>query len=235
MATNPINVNAVLIQRFPLFADLSLSQCLTIMSGTQERRFSRKQIIFSQGDPIRRILLLLSGCVKLTQFGQDGDEVILRLNGPGEIVGGPGLCSEGEHTSTARTMESSVALLWDTAHFGDLIERFPIFGSNLTRVLAGQLQEMDERFREVSTEKVRARLSNQLVRLSDQMGKKVEGCFEIGLSRAELAQLTGTTLFTVSRLLCEWETQGILSSRRECVLVRDLKALRSLANRQPED
>ena len=54
---------------------------------------------------------------------------------------------------------------------------------NLTTVLARRLLEMDERFREVSTEKVGPRLSSQLVRLSDQVGNRVNGHVEIGLSR----------------------------------------------------
>jgi hypothetical protein len=44
-----------------------------------------------------------------------------------------------------------------------------------------------------------------------------------------LAQLTGTTLFTVSRLLCQWEGQGIVSNRREAVLVRNLQGLIELS------
>jgi CRP-like cAMP-binding protein len=52
---------------------------------------------------------------------------------------------------------------------------------------------------------------------------------EIGLSREELAQLTGTTLFTVSRLLSQWEKQGIVSSRREAVVVCDVQALAALS------
>jgi CRP-like cAMP-binding protein len=56
-----------------------------------------------------------------------------------------------------------------------------------------------------------------------------EGPFEITLSRAELAQLTGTTLFTVSRLLCQWQTLGIVKIRREAVLVQDVTALTRLS------
>jgi hypothetical protein len=44
--------------------------------------------------------------------------------------------------------------------------------------------------------------------------------------------LTGTTLFTVSRLLCQWESQGIVSARREAVLVRNVPALRDLSREE---
>jgi CRP-like cAMP-binding protein len=67
----------------------------------------RRQTLFAEGDPVRQISLLLSGCVKLTQFGEDGSEVILRLAGPGEIVGALGLCSDAGHSATAQSMELS--------------------------------------------------------------------------------------------------------------------------------
>jgi CRP/FNR family transcriptional regulator, nitrogen oxide reductase regulator len=229
LATVPFSPKATLVERFPLFSGVSLSDCANIVSTAREKHFERRQTIFAQGDPVRQILLLVSGCVKLTQFGQDGGEVILRLTGPGEIVGAIGLCSDGGYGSTAQTIESSAALVWETANFGSVLERFPVFRRNLVRALEARLQEMDQRFREVSTEKVAPRLSSQLVRLFNQVGKRVDGHVEISLSRAELAQLTGTTLFTVSRLLCQWEVRGIVCARRECVLLRDLPALLNLS------
>lgn len=234
LATSPFSPKAALVQRFPLFSGVSLSDCANVVSVAREKRFSRRQTIFSQGDPVHQILLLVSGCVKVTQFGPDGSEVILRLAGPGEIVGALGLCAEGGHGSTAQTMESSVALIWDTANFGSALDRFPLLRRNLMSALEARLHEMDQRFREVSTEKVAPRLSSQLVRLSNQVGKRVDGHIEISLSRAELAQLTGTTLFTVSRLLCQWQLRGIVCAQRECVLLRDLTALSNLSQEEEE-
>jgi CRP/FNR family transcriptional regulator, nitrogen oxide reductase regulator len=73
-------------------------------------------------------------------------------------------------------------------------------------------------------------LSSELVRLSDRLRRCTDnGRLEITLSRAELAQLTGTTLFTVSRLLCQWQTQGIVRVRRESVLVQDFAALAQIS------
>jgi CRP-like cAMP-binding protein len=99
------------------------------------------------------------------------------------------------------------------------------------RSLAIQLEELEQRFREISTERVASRLSREIVRLLAQVGRVVNGTVEIALSREELAQLTGTTLFTVSRLLSDWNERGIVSTRREAVSVNDLLALQQLAER----
>jgi CRP-like cAMP-binding protein len=48
----------------------------------------------------------------------------------------------------------------------------------------------------------------------------VDGALEINLSQEELAQMTATTMFTVSRLLSSWAKQGIVTLRRQAILVR---------------
>jgi len=232
--TDVMNRRAALVQGFALFAGIPTADCAKIVATAQERHFARRHTIFFEGDPIRSVVLLLSGCVKVTQFGANGHEVILRLTGPGEIVGAlcASVCTKGDHCSTARTMESSSVLTWDSAQFEAVCERFPMLRRNTARVLEQRLHDLEERFREISTEKVSPRLSSQLVRLMPQVGKRNNGHVEIALSRQELAQLTGTTLFTVSRLLCQWEQRGIVAARREAVLVRDLPALVELSQQE---
>ena len=228
-AGNVVRRRAASVQTFAAFADIPLADCIAIVSGAQERQFSRRQTIFFEGDPVRHVVLLVSGCVKITQLGANGNEVILRLNGPGDVLGGVGRCAGCEHCSTARTVQPSSALVWETAQFEALSERYPMLRRNIAHVLERRLNELEVRFREISTEKVAPRLSSQLVRLMEQVGKRTDGHVEIALSRRELAQLTGTTLFTVSRLLCHWETRGIVSARRETVLVHNAPALLELS------
>jgi CRP-like cAMP-binding protein len=116
--------------------------------------------------------------------------------------------------------------------FQDAVDRFPILRRNVSRGLEHQLDDLDTRFREISTEKVASRLCSLLVRLAKQVGTRTDAHTHIYLSRQELAQLTGTTLFTVSRLLCKWETLGIINAPREAVLIRDLSALQELSQQE---
>lgn len=220
------------VQPFGLFSGISLADCTEIVSASQKKIFLRRQTIFFEGSRIRQIVLLISGCVKLSQFGQSGTEVILRLGGPGEIIGALGLSTPSDHCSTAQTLELCTALVWEAAIFDVISGRFPLLRRNVARILEDRLQNMEKRFREISTEKVAARLSSELVRLVHQIGQRVNGYVEISLSREELAQLTGTTLFTVSRLLCQWEVLGIVSARRGGLLVLNLPALAALSQEE---
>jgi len=217
------------IQRIPIFANLSAADSNAILSAAHEKEFGRRQTIFVEGAPCRQVLLLVTGCVKTTQLGPTGCEVILRLNGPGELIGAVESYLGNNNLVTARTTQTTTALVWEASTFEAVSDRFPVLRRNTARLLGFRLQELEERFREISTQKVAPRLSQQLIRLSNQLRQHSQGVLEIGLSREELAQLTGTTLFTVSRLLCQWERQGIVSTRREAVVVRNLKALMEMS------
>ncbi len=216
------------VQGFALFSGMSPADCTSIVSAAHERNFSRRQTIFAEGDPVQHVPLLVSGSAKVTMPGQSCGEVILRLCGPGELVS---CCSAGRHCSTAQTLESSKALIWDAANFEALWERFPMLWRNTERILFEHLEKLEERFREMSTKNVALRLGSELVRSLKHVGHGVNGEVEIRLSRKELAGLVGATSFTVSRVLCQWERRGIVAGRRrEAVSVRNLQALIKLSN-----
>ena len=220
------------VQRFEAFSEIPGSDCAAIVMDAQEMQFQRHSTMFSEGSPATRVALLLSGCMKITQGKAQGQEVILRLNGPGDLLGKLGSQARASHLYTTHAVQSSLALVWEMDAFERLVNRFPLLRRNIASILERHLNELEIRYREVSTEKVSSRLSNLLVRLVSQVGKRIEDCVEIALSRRELAQLTGTTLFTVSRLLCQWEAQGIVSARREVVLVHDVAALQELSREE---
>ena len=217
------------VAKFPLFLDIPLEDCEKIVGIAQERNFNRGKTIFFQGDSIQQVLLLTSGSVKLSQFSTDGQEVIVRLVGRGDLVNAEGHAKCATVCSTAQATERSTALAWEARHFETAAERFPILRRNISSNIQRVMHQLEERYREVCTQKVALRLSNQLLRLLESVGKESGGHVEIALSQRDLAQLIGTTLFTVSRLLCQWELRGIVKPRRESVLVLDVQALVELA------
>jgi hypothetical protein len=96
---------------------------------------------------------------------------------------------------------------------------------NAGLILTTRLNELEERFREVATEKVPKRVALALLRLVRHIGKEVHEGIEVSLSREELAQMTGTTLFTISRLISKWSELGFVLPRREALIVRDARRL----------
>jgi CRP-like cAMP-binding protein len=212
-----------------LFSGISPGEYAGISAAARIKDFVRDEPLFFEGDPAHRVLLLISGFVKITKLGTSGSEVILRFGAPGDLLGAVGMFSTGRHCATAQAFRPCRVFIWEAPVFKALVERFPLLHQNMARIMGGDLLELEERFREVATERVGPRVARQLLRLMEQIGRPVSGGIEIGLSREDLAQMTGTTLFTVSRLLSAWEAEGMVRPRREAVTVCDAQSLRTVS------
>ena len=210
-----------LISSSALFAGLKPAAYRDIVSCARPRAFFRDETLFMQGHPIREHVLLRSGMVKVTQVGSSGIELLLWMHGPGDSVGIPNDAPHCWHACSARAVQQCHALTWEDSWFQALIRKHPQIGMNINRLLALQLSGLEQRFREVVTETVPMRLSFTLLMLADQLGTPVRGGIEISLSREELAQMIGTTVFTVSRILSKWGKQGFVVPRYRSVTVLD--------------
>lgn len=213
-----------------LFSGLTDGEAQDILHGGRLRSFYPDEIIFSQGHQAKAMFLIESGSVKLTQVSPDGNEVILWMNGCGESIGTQTEDPSGLYSCTAKVVERCRAIVWDHARIVVLLNKYQRLGRNINQILASRLQELEVRFREVATERVAHRLAMTLLRLQDRIGKRCESGIEISLSREELAQMTGTTLFTISRLLSKWGEEGLIIPRREAVIVRNPKGLEQIGD-----
>jgi CRP-like cAMP-binding protein len=220
----------VLMCASALFAGLSERECMEIASCAKARTFARDELLFMQGQPVRNLVLIQSGSVKSTQLSPNGNEVILWMNGSGEAVGVPADTPACSHTCSARAMEQCKALTWEYTRLQNFLAEYPQIRKNISQILSNRLNELEERFREVATEKVAKRVALALLRLLKQVGKQSPRGIEVSLSREELAQMTGTTLFTISRLLSKWGEEGFILPRREAVVIRDPERLSQLGD-----
>ena len=225
---NGDNHGAAVVARPPLFTGVLPGDYTKISAAARVTQFTRREVLHIVGDSVQRVLLLTSGFAKASKVGTSGMEVILRFAVPGDVLGAADLFSTGRHGATVQALRPSRALVWDAVAFKAMVERYPVLHQNMARLLIGDLLELEQRFREVATEKVGQRVALQLLRLEEQIGRRVNGTIEIGLSREELAQMTGTTLFTVSRLFSAWEALGMVRPGRESVSICDVPLLRAI-------
>jgi CRP/FNR family transcriptional regulator, nitrogen oxide reductase regulator len=209
----------------PLFRGISAAECFAFATKSREQAFVRSQRLFRQGDSVQQIGLIRSGVVKVTQLSSSGSEVILWLNGAGESFGFFGLSPDEDHSCSASAVDRGSAVVWNHRDFMSFVNENPIMRRNVTHILANRLEELQERFREIATEKIADRVAHLLVRLGARIGKRCKEGFEIILSRGEIAQMTGTTLFAISRLFSEWEALGLVLPRREAVVIIDPQRL----------
>lgn len=175
-----------------------------------------------QGDPAVSAYLIEKGRVRLSQVTPEGQQVLLRVIGPGNMFGTVALSRIEVYPVSAEAAEECTVLVWPRRLLVSLVEQMPKLALNAIEMMAGHVQEFQDRFRELATQRVERRLARTLLRLASQAGKKTdEGILiDLALTRQDLAEMTGTTLYTVSRILSQWETQGLVRSGRERVVIR---------------
>lgn len=217
----------VCIERPRLFEGLSVSECTEIVSFAQDKRFLPTQTIFGQDTVVPFISLLVRGRVKTMRLSRLGIQVIVRIEEPGDLVGGLGLPSEEFEAVKVQAIEPCQVLAWEAQIFDALCERFPTLRHNSAQILDQRLRMLEERFLELATENVTSRLARMLVRLLEPNGPARQVA-RIAFSNRELAQMTGMTPFTVNRLLSEWQRRGIIRKQHKAVSVLDLPGLTDL-------
>jgi len=210
----------------PLFRGLSPSEFSEIAYAAQELQFSHRETIFGQDDPVRSVYVIVTGTVKVTQLSEGGKEVILRLDRRGSLIDDLMDASE-VHASSAQAVHACRVLAWDASAFDRFARRFPIIHRNAIGIMLGRLRTLEERFCDVTTQRVPQRLARLLIHLASQTAT---GALDpIRLSREELSQMTGTSLFTVSRLLSSWVELDILTVDRKTVVIENRPRLLQIA------
>ena len=210
------------IEKIPLFHGVSQSDLKRLVKEAHRKKCLPGEFYFLQGDPAESMFVLLKGRVKLSQIGPDGQQALIRVITPVSLFALVAITSGSQYLVTAQAAEESLALYWTRRELVEFVNRIPQMAQNAMGIMAERLQEIQERFRQVTTERVEQRLAHTLIRLAAQSGKIApEGILiDLTLTRQDLAEMSGTTLFTVSRVLSRWEEQGLVISNREQVIIR---------------
>ena len=218
-----------------LFTGLDDQQLEQVLHAGIQRNIPAETYLYMQGDEAETFLLLVKGRVKLSQVTLEGHQVILRYAAPGESFGVIAALSGTDYPVAAQTVEDSQVLSWNQATMQRLMSQYPIIALNALRIMSERVREFQDRIRELSTERVERRIARALIRLARQTGRKVdEGVLiDLALTRQDLAEMTATTLYTVSRTLSQWESKGLIKSGREQVIIRFPHGLVAIAEDLP--
>lgn len=128
---------------------------------------------------------------------------------------------------SAEAIGETVVVGWDRDTIMALINIYPVIAINLLDVVLARLDEMQNRYLELTSESVELRIARTLIRLAQKAGQKTTNGIQIDfpLSRQNIADFAGTTLYTVSRILSNWEKEGWIKSGRQKIIVTDLTSL----------
>lgn len=185
-----------------------------------------------QGDPGVMLCLLIKGKVKLTQVTPQGQQLILEYINPGREFGLLAVLTATEYPISAQAVGDCEALAWSRQALYRLMQEFHPISLNAMNILALHIRHLQNLLQELTTQRVERRIARILLRLAQQSGYKTdEGVIiDLPLTRQDLAEMAGTTLYTVSRTLKQWEKQGLILSKRRQIVITFTHGLVSVAD-----
>lgn len=220
-----------LISSLPAFAGLSASDLDAVLARARSSRFAKDAEVFAQEEEANSFFLLLSGHIRVVRTSPEGHQVIARYIKEGELFGIAMAMGRTTYPATAVAAVDCVVLTWPNSAWPELQIRVPAFSASAYKTIGARLQETQAQVMEMSTQQVEQRIAHALLRIVSQSGRKTAEGIEIDfpITRQDIAEMTGTTLHTVSRLLSAWEAEGIVSGGRQKVTVTDPHALMLVA------
>lgn len=223
-----------LFARTELFQGITADALRTLQASAGRKRLAGGDILFQQGDRATSLFVVIAGRLRASQMAPDGQQIIIRYIGPGDIAGYATLIGSDTHPGTVTAVDDSHLVGLPSAVIRQVMERYPVVAINAVTLLGRRYHEMQVRLRELSTERVERRIGHTLLRLAHQSGRRTARGIEIAfpLSRRDLAEMVGTTLHTVSRTLSAWEERGIVTSGRCRVILCKPHALVAIADEE---
>jgi CRP-like cAMP-binding protein len=228
-------VDRSLVAGVPVLAGLAPEQIDLLLQEAQSVRYPKGTNVFQQDEEADSFFILLHGRLRVVKLTPDGQQVVVRFITPGEVFGIAMAIGRTTYPATAQAVVDSIALVWPSAAWPRLVAAHPALAVNTLQTVGSRLQDAHTRVVEMSTEQVERRIAHALLRLAQQSGRKVEAGIEIDfpITRQDVAEMTGATLFTVSRVLSAWETQGLVEGGRQRIVVREPHKLFMLAEGSP--
>lgn len=220
------------IEASQLFRGLAPEAVAEALRAAVRRPLAAGEVLFLEGEPVEALFVVESGVLRLVQHTADGQEVIVRTLGAGEIVAAVALLDKRSYPVSAIGQTACRMLSWPRDRILALAARHPLLRANALGAIADRMQDSLSRIRELAKETVAQRVARSLVRLVRDHGRAVpEGSLiDQPLSRQELADMAGVSMYTASRLLAAWSREGIVDSSRRRIVVRSSARLADIAS-----
>ncbi len=226
------------------FKALPVETSAALLRTARRITLAKDDFLFYQDDPATRGYVLLTGSCRLSVLSIEGHQTVIRIAGAGEEIGLIAALPGATYPLTAQAMQACALLCWDGETLRAIMEQHPVLALHVLRVISGRFVELQRQYHELATERIERRIARALLRLVNHAGRRIEGgsdggegggvLIDLPLKRQDVAELTGTTLYTASRVISSLEARGILDTRRERVIVLQPHALVRIAEDLPE-
>ena len=219
----------------PLFSGLEETNLEKIASLARQLEFSRDEIIFNEGDPGDGFYIVGTGKVKIYKMSLEGKEQILHIYGPGKPFGEVPVFEGTQFPASSVAMVQSTIIFIPRDRFVQLIADTPALGMNMLGILSMRLREFTIQIENLSLKEVPARLASYFMTLAREKDRAAgpaaneTGRIDLPISKAQLANLIGTTPETVSRMLKKMTRAGMIDVQGKQITLHDPEALVDLS------
>ena len=215
-----------------VFCDLSAEHLQEIDKAKTTNHYKRQQIIFYEGNQPYGLYCICSGKIKVFKVDEQGHQQIVRLAGPGDILGYRCLLSSEPYSATAEAIEDADICFMDKNTFFHVLETHPATAMHVMSKLAADLGQAEKQMVNIVHKNIRERLAELLLIFDRKYGEKVHNGkrLNISLTREELAELIGTTQESVIRLISEFKQDGLIAVDGRIITIINRDRLIETAN-----
>ncbi|MDE3200064.1 MAG: Crp/Fnr family transcriptional regulator [Acidobacteriota bacterium] len=159
--------------------------------------------LFSEGDSARNVFVVCFGQVKISSTSRDGKTMILKIAGPGDVMGLSAVLANVPYEVTAEAIEPVQVKTIRKQEFVDFLAKHGIASMHAAQSLSSEYMTV---FHDAKRLALSGSAAGRLARLLLDWGKnasagKAEMRFTMALTHEELANMAGTSRETVTRLL----------------------------------
>ena len=226
-ASSPSQSGAPLTKReylltMDIFRDLPSEQVEMIEHATIMRTIPKGQIIYSQEDRAEALFLLKRGQVTIYRLTPAGKRLELATIGPKAFFGEMPLLGESLRHAFAEASEESLLCVMSRADVERLIREQPQVALRMIEALGWRLADRDARLEELAYRSAPARIAAVLLRLTEGRAGN-----EVTVTHQEIGDMIGALRETVTKILDEFQSDGLIELRRGHILLRDPERLRA--------
>ena len=197
-----------------------------IVEAADYQCFPANLTILSQGNPARKLMLLLRGQARITFTTEAGQRLVLRWIPVGRVVGWAALLPDAcDYFTSTEAAEESRTLTWDHATIRRLATAHPRLWQNAFEIMGSGFGGFLTDHASQSCDTAPQRLARVLFSLAEVFGYRTPRGIEVKIKNEDLAHAANVTLFTASRRLNEWQRDGFLVKSRGKIVLHSAEAL----------
>lgn len=217
MSSTNVGLSLVVLRNIPLFSGLDESELERLSKVAMRRRAARGEQVVRAGEDAETLIVMLTGRAKVTNFDEEGREIILAWLSPGEIFGEMGLIDGSPRSANVVAVEPCELLILGKHEFQRCMQDNFQVAQKLMQILVRRLREADRNIESLALLDVYGRVARLLLDMSeDENGKRV---VRQKISKQDMARMIGASREMVSKVMRDLEVGGYIISEGDHITI----------------